>query len=335
MIPSTQAQVAPPSPFSQRALSAEFWANYGFPMVFVLIAAVFAVSNPRFLTLDNFLLIMLQASITAIAAIGAAMVFISGRIDISQGAIMALSAAVCASLYSTLGLPEAVAILLGILCGVGVGILGGLLIEVARIPAFIVTLAVLFIVRGAVLMALGGQSVLLPPDEAPILRMLGNGRIGGVIPVVVVIAIVLFLIFEFVLRRTTWGVHLYAVGSSAESAARAGIRTLRLRVTTYAIAGGLSACAGLVLLGRLGAAPSELGMGQEFFIITAVVLGGVSVYGGKGKLWRGFMGAVFIAMLANGLVMMNVSAYFQQIVIGAALIIALLLDRIGAEENSH
>jgi len=286
-----QALIVTRPPFSGITLRAEFWAKYGFPLVFVLIATLFAISNPRFLTLDNFLLILLQASITAIAAIGAALVFISGRIDISQGAVMALSAAVCASIYTTLGLPEAVAMSLGIICGVGIGFLGGLLIEVARIPAFIVTLAVLFIVRGAVLMALGGQSVLLPPGEASILRMLGTGRIGGVVPVVVVVAVVLFLVFEFVLRRTTWGVHLYAVGSSAESAARAGIRTLRLRVTAYAIAGGLSACAGLVLLGRLGAAPSELGMGQEFFIITAVVLGGVSVYGGKGKLWRGFRGS--------------------------------------------
>lgn len=335
MIYNKPSQMVTPSLLSQRTFRAEFWANYGFPIVFVLIAAVFAISNPRFLTVENFFLILLQASITAIAAIGAAMVFISGRIDISQGAVMALSAAVCASLYTTMGLPEPVAILLGITCGVVVGVSAGLLIEVARIPAFIVTLAVLFIVRGAVLMALGGQSVLLPPGEASILRTLGNGRIGGIIPVVVVVALVLYLVFEFVLRRTTWGVHLYAVGSSAESAARAGIRTLRLRVTAYAIAAGLSGCAGLVLLGRLGAAPSELGTGQEFFIITAVVLGGVSVYGGKGKLWRGFMGAIFIAMLANGLVMMNVSAYFQQIVIGAALIIALLLDRIGAEDNSH
>ena len=317
------------------APGAEFWARYGFPMVFVAIAAVFAASNPRFLTLDNAFLILLQASVTAIAAIGATMVFIGGRIDISQGAVMALSAAVCASLYSTLGVPEPVAMALSVLCGAGIGLMIGFLSEVARIPAFIVTLAALFIVRGAVLMALGGQSVLLPSGGAHILRVLGNGRIAGVVPVVVVVAVALFIVFAFVLRRTTWGVDLYAVGSSAESAARAGIRTRRLRITAYAIAGALSACAGLVLLGRLGAAPSELGVGQEFFIITAVVLGGVSVYGGKGELWRSYMGAVFIAMLANGLVMMNVSAYFQQIVVGSALIIALLLDRIGAEDSAH
>lgn len=322
-------------PLSSVLRSSEFWARYGFPLVFLVIAAVFAVSSPRFLTLNNVLLIVLQASVTGIAAIGATMVFISGRIDISQGAVMALSAAVCASLYTTLGVPEPIAMVLGILCGAGIGFLNGVFSEVARIPAFIVTLAALFVVRGAVLLALGGQSVLLPSDGAPILRMLGNGRIGGVVPVVIVVAVALFATFAFVLRRTTWGVHLYAVGSSAESAARAGIRTRRLRITACAIAGALSAFTGLVLLGRLGAAPSELGMGQEFFIITAVVLGGVSVYGGKGELWRSFMGAVFIAMLANGLVMMNVSAYFQQIVVGSALIIALLLDRIGAEDSAH
>lgn len=323
------------SSFLRGAPGAEFWTKYGFPVVFVVIAAVFAISSPRFLTPSNVLLILLQASVTAIAAIGATMVFISGRIDISQGAVMALSAAVCASVYTSLGMPEPIAMLLGILCGAGVGFLNGYFSEIARIPAFIVTLAALFIVRGVVLMALGGQSVLLPSDGAPILRMLGNGRIGGVVPVVVVVAIALFFIFAFVLKRTTWGVHLYAVGSSAESAARAGIRTRRLRMTAYVIAGALSAFAGLVLLGRLGAAPSELGVGQEFFIITAVVLGGVSVYGGKGDLWRSFMGAAFIAMLANGLVMMNVSAYFQQIVVGAALLIALLIDRIGAEDSAH
>ncbi len=313
---------------------ADFWAQYGFPLVFVVIAVVFAISNPRFLTVNNFLLILLQASVTSIAAIGATMVFISGRIDISQGAVMALSAAVSASLYSTLGVSEAVAMVLGVLSGAAVGFTNGLLTEIARIPAFIVTLAALFIVRGAVLMALGGQSVLLPSDGAHILRALGSGRIAGSIPVVTVVALTLFLVFAFVLRRTTWGVHLYAIGSSAESAARAGIRIRRIRITAYSFAGALSAFAGLVLLGRLGAAPSELGVGQEFFIITAVVLGGVSVYGGKGELWRSFMGGVFIAMLANGLVMMNVSAYFQQIVVGSALIIALLFDRIGSEDTA-
>jgi ribose transport system permease protein len=313
----------------------EFWPRYGFPVVFVLVAIVFAISSPRFLTIDNMLLIVLQASVTAIAAIGATMVFVAGRIDISQGAVMALSAAVCASLYSNLGLPEPLAMLLALLCGALIGLLNGVFSETARIPAFIVTLATMFIVRGAVLMALGGQSVLLPSNGAAILRTLGNGRIGGVVPVVVVVAIVLFLAFGFILRRTTWGVHLYATGSSAESAARAGIRIRRLRITAYALAGALSGFSGLVLLGRLGAAPSELGTGQEFFVITAVVLGGVSVYGGKGELWRSFMGAVFIAMLANGLVMMNVSAYLQQIVVGTALIVALLLDRIGAEDSTH
>jgi ribose transport system permease protein len=328
-------KTVPLSSFSQSMFGAEFWSKYGFPLVFLLIAAVFAISSPRFLSLDNALLILLQASVTAIAAIGATIVFICGRIDVSQGAVMALSAAVCATLYTTVGLPEPLAMVLGVLSGAGIGFLCGVLAEIARIPAFIVTLAALFIVRGAVLLALGGQSVLLPSGGGEILRLLGNGRIAGVVPVVVVLAIALYVVFAFVLRRTTWGVHLYAVGSSAESAARAGIRTRRLRITAYTIAGALSACSGLVLLGRLGAAPSELGMGQEFFIITAVVLGGVSVYGGKGELWRSFMGAVFIAMLANGLVMMNVSAYFQQIVVGSALIIALLLDRIGAEDTAH
>lgn len=326
----------PASSFLRGALPATaFWSRYGFPLVFLIILVVFAVSNPRFLTVNNALLVLSQASITGIAAIGATMVFISGRIDISQGAVMALSAAVCAALYAALDVPEPIAMLAGILSGAGIGLLNGVFSEVARIPAFIVTLAALFIVRGAVLMALGGQSVLLPPEGADLLRLLGNGRIGGVVPVVVIVAAVLFVLFAFVLRRTTWGVHLYAVGSSAESAERAGIRTRRLRITAYVIAGAMSALTGLILLGRLGAAPSELGVGQEFFIITAVVLGGVSVYGGKGELWRSFLGAVFIAMLANGLVMMNVSAYFQQIVVGSALLIALLLDRIGAEDTAH
>lgn len=326
----------PASSFLRGALPATaFWSRYGFPLVFLIILVVFAVSSPRFLTVNNALLVLSQASITAIAAIGATMVFISGRIDISQGAVMALSAAVCAALYAALDVPEPIAMLAGILSGAGIGLLNGVFSEVARIPAFIVTLASLFIVRGAVLMALGGQSVLLPPEGADLLRLLGNGRIGGVVPVVVIVAAVLFVLFAFVLRRTTWGVHLYAVGSSAESAERAGIRTRRLRITAYVIAGAMSALTGLILLGRLGAAPSELGVGQEFFIITAVVLGGVSVYGGKGELWRSFLGAIFIAMLANGLVMMNVSAYFQQIVVGSALLIALLLDRIGAEDTAH
>lgn len=300
----------------------------------VLAAAVFGLINPAFFTLDNALLVLQQASIDAVAAIGLTLVLISGGIDISQGSVMALGAAGAAAAITTFGWAEPVAIAFGLSLGVGVGLFNGLFAERARIPAFIVTLAALFVVRGLVLIYLGGQALVLPSGSAPVLRAIGTGRAAG-IPIAVIVTLGLYLIGAFIMHRTVWGLRTYAVGSSAESASRAGVRTSRQRVSIYAVAGLMSALAGLILLGRLGSAPSELATGREFFVITAAIVGGTSVYGGRGKLWRSCLGAAFIAMLANGLVIANVPAFYQQVAVGMVLIVALLLDRLGAEEGGH
>lgn len=312
----------------------QFWATFGVPIAMVVAAILFGVSNQRFFTTDNILLILQQSSVDAIAAIGLTMLLISGGIDISQGAVMALAAAGAAAAITNFGWPEPLALAFGIVLGVVVGLVNGLFAEKAKVPAFIVTLAALFIVRGVVLIYLEGQAIVLPTGGATILRTLGTGRWAG-IPIAVLFTLTLYAIFGLIMARTVFGLRTYAIGSSAESASRAGIRTSRQRIAMYALAGGFSAIAGLLLLGRLAASPSELGQGREFFVITAAVVGGASVYGGRGRLWRSFMGAIFVAMLANGLVIANVPAFYQQITVGVVLLAALLLDRIGAEEGRH
>jgi ribose transport system permease protein len=298
------------------------------------LALFFALSSPAFLTVDNLLLILQQCSIDAIAAIGLTMVLIGAGIDISQGSVMALAAMVAAIAMVNLRWPELVAILLGLMAGALVGLVNGFFAEKARIPAFIATLASLFVVRGIVMAYLGGQSIGLPLGVGDILRTLSVDRTLG-IPNAVILTVILYLVAGLVMRRTVWGMRTYAVGSSSESASRAGVRVDRQRISIYIVAGTLSALAGLLLLGRLGSAPSELAQFREFYVVTAAIVGGTSVYGGRGKIWRSFMGAFFISMLANGLVIANVPAFYQQIAVGLALIFALVLDRLGADDDRH
>lgn len=319
-----------------RSLSSpDFWSTYGIPTAIVVLGAVFAWRNSTFLTGDNLLLIVQQASPDAIAAIGLTIVLIAGGIDISQGATMALAAATTASAMSRYGWPAWASLLAALAMGLLVGLINGTLIEKGKIPGFIVTLASLFIIRGIVLVYLDGQSQPLPPEGAGLVRDFANARLFDTVPVAAVVAVALYVVMTVVLRKTVWGMRVYAAGSSAESASRAGVRVPRLRAGVFALAGLFSAIAGVMLLGRLGSAPSELAVGREFYIVTAVVVGGTSLYGGKGRLWRSFMGAFLVAMLANGLVVSRVAAFYQQIVIGAVLLVALLLDRIGAEGGGN
>lgn len=311
-------------------LGNDFWARYGVPLALVALIVFFTLWSPTFMTDSNVMNILRQSSVLAIAAIGATIVLISGGIDISQGAIMALAGIIVVVGIQTMGVPEVPSLLIALVAATLVGLVNGLLAERVRIPAFIATLGTALVVRGIGFVYTDGRSIGFGRGEAAtgaFIQWLGKGFIGP-LPVPVVLMAILYVIAGLVMQRTTWGMHTYAIGSSERAARVAGLRVTRHRIQVYMLAGMLSGLAGVILAGRLGSASPSLGAGIEFDILTAVVLGGTSIYGGKGNIFRTLIGALFLATLTNGLILMNVPTFYQQISVGVVLLAALTLDRL-------
>lgn len=297
------------------------------PAALVAMAVYFGASSTTFLTFDNLFVILRQTAVLGVAAIGATMILIAGRLDISQGAVIAASGITCVTLLEK-GAPAALAVLGALALGALLGLGNGLLTEGLRIPGFIATLATALVIRGAAQLSTDGQSIAAPYEEDgfDLLSWLGVGDLGP-IPVAVVLTLVLYVVAWFVLRRTAWGLHVYAIGSSAKAARTAGLPIRRQAIQIFVVAGALSALAGVLLAGRLGSGAPSNGTGAEFDIFAAVVLGGTSLFGGRGSVLRTLLGIVFLATLSNGLVILNVSSYVQGIATGAVLLVALAVDR--------
>lgn len=302
------------------------------PAALVLMIVVFAATSTTFFTIDNMFVILRQSAVLGVAAIGGTMILIAGRLDISQGAIIAAAGIVCVSLMQA-GVPAAWAMLAAVALGALLGWGNGLLAEGLKIPGFIATLATALVIRGAALFFTGGQSIAAPTDAGfDLLSWVGVGSIGPV-PVSVILVLVAYAIAWFVMRKTAWGMRIYAIGSSARASRTAGIRVRRQAIEIFIVAGALSAVAGILLAGRLGSAAPSNGTGAEFDIFAAVVLGGTSLFGGRGSVMRSLLGIVFLAVLSNGLVILNVSSYVQGIATGVVLIIALGIDRWRARDD--
>ena len=207
------------------------------------------------------------------------------------------------------------------------GLANGFLAEIVRIPAFIATLGTALVIRGVAFVSTEGRCIGLSGESGELLKELGRGFIGP-LPVPVIVMVILYGVATWVMSRTTWGLHTYAVGSAEKAARIAGVRVTRHRIEVYAVGGLLAGLAGVVLAGRLASAAPGLATGAEFDIITAVVLGGTSIYGGRGNVLRTLVGAIFLATMTNGLVLMNVPSFYQTITVGAVLLVALSLDRL-------
>lgn len=313
-----------------RFWSGNFWSRFGVPLVLLLMYVVFSLTADVFLTGNNIINILRQASVVAIAAVGATIVLISGGIDISQGALMALAGIAAVVLVQNFGLPDGVGIIAGLGLAAIAGMINGVLAERIRIPAFIATLGTSFVVRGICFVYTEGRSIGFGRGDqirGEFAQWIGKGFIGP-IPVPVMVMLLIYLVAAVVMQRSVWGLHTYATGSSERAARVAGLRVQRHRIMVYTLAGLLSGMAGIVLAGRLGSASPQLGNGAEFDILTAVVLGGTSIYGGRGNVARTLLGALFLATLTNGLILLNVPTFYQQIVVGIMLLGALTVDRI-------
>ncbi|MGW7230847.1 ABC transporter permease/substrate-binding protein [Streptomyces cyaneofuscatus] len=294
----------------------------------VLVVAMSLLSGD-FLTTQNLLNVGVQAAVTAILAFGVTFVIVSAGIDLSVGSVAALSATVLAWSATSAGVPVVLAVVLAIVTGIACGFVNGALISYGKLPPFIATLAMLSIARGLSLVISQGSPIAFPDSVSRLGDML-----GGWLPVPVLVMIAMGLITALILGRTFIGRSMYAIGGNEEAARLSGLRVKRQKIVIYALSGLFAAVAGIVLASRLVSAQPQAAQGYELDAIAAVVIGGASLAGGVGKASGTLIGALILAVLRNGLNLLSVSAFWQQVVIGVVIALAVLLDTLRRKAGS-
>ena len=298
--------------------------DLGALIALVLLVVVIGIISPDFRTVSNFLSLLRQSSINGLIAFGMTCVILTGGIDLSVGSTLALSTALCAGLIKG-GMPVELALILALAIGTALGLISGILVTKGRLQPFIATLVTMTVYRGLTMIYMDGKPISGLGDSFA-LKFVGKGKIFG-IPVPVILFIIIFAVFMFLLEKTVFGRRVYATGSNAQAAKLAGVNIARTKLAVYAISGVMAALSGLILLSRLGSAQPNLGEGYELDAIASVALGGTSMNGGRGRIWGTFVGVLIIAVLNNGLNILGVSSYYQDVVKGIVILIAVLSDR--------
>lgn len=285
---------------------------------------VITILNPLFIDTSNLMNLLRQVSINALISFGMTFVILTGGIDLSVGSLLALSSVLMAGLIKG-GMDPVMAMVLCCLIGTALGAVNGIIITAGRVAPFIATLATMTIFRGATLVYTDGKPISGLTDN-PIFTGFGVGDIGGV-PVPALTMFFFFFLFWFVLTKTPLGRKTYAVGGSEKVSFIAGISISKVKVFAYAVTGLMCAVAGIIITSRLNSAQPTAGTGYELDAIAAVVLGGTSLVGGKGRITGTLIGALIIGTLTNGLNILNVSSFYQQVVKGVVILLAVLMDR--------
>ena len=311
-----------PSNNKPSSLILEFLRRYSVFLILIGIATIFALGSERFLTTSNLLNIALQTSIIAIVAIGMTFTILTAGIDLSVGSVMALSGALAAGLAVRQELGTFAGIALALAVGGGIGLINGLLIVKGKMPPFVATLAMLAVARGLTLVYTDGRPI-SGIDESFI--FLGGGEVLGLPMPVILLAIVLIVAF-IILRYTRFGMHVLATGGNEEISRLAGIKTARVTLGVYVISGLTAALGGILLVARLWSAQPNAAAGWELDAIAAPVLGGVSLFGGVGSITGTVVGAFILGILSNGLNLLGVQSFYQQVIKGVVLILAIMLD---------
>jgi len=296
--------------------------NIGIYMFLVGLIMFFALLTPAFLTFDNFIVILRQISIIGICAFGETFVVIAGGIDLSVGSTVALSGVIAASLAKFLNVPVPIAFLAGIVAGSVCGLLNGILTTKMKIPSIIVTLGTLTIIRGVAFITVGGNTVFGMPLTY---RILGRNYIGF-IPIPVLILIIAFAVFFVILNSLSFGRYVYAIGSNEEAAVISGVAVNKIKTAVFVLCGLMAGIGGAILSSRLDSGQAATAQGLELDVLTAVVLGGVSISGGKGRLESVFVGVLIIGILANGMILLNIQHFYQLVIKGVVLLLAVGLD---------
>lgn len=288
----------------------------------VILCVVITFVSPAFMTLSNITNVFTQVSTNAIIAVGMTFVILTGGIDLSVGSTVAISGALAASIIKSTN-NIFLAVLAAGVVGIVIGLINGLLISKGKLQAFIATLATMTIFRGATLVFTNGTPISKLPEK---FVEIGNGKLGF-IPIPVIITVIVLVIAIYVLTQTRFGRYLYALGGNEDSARLSGINTTKIKTLVYVISGFASSIAGVIIASRIGSASPNAGTGFELDAIAAVVIGGTSLAGGEGRITGTIIGALIIGVLNNGLNLMNVSPFYQSIVKGLVILIAVLLDK--------
>jgi putative xylitol transport system permease protein len=320
-----------PASINFQGAAAEYGRKYGILIALLLVCAVLSFLSEFFLTQRNILNVLRQASINGILAIGMTFVILARGIDLSVGSVVALAGVVSASLATTAATagvagapyPVLLALLAGLAVGIAAGWICGVLVAFFNVPAFVATLGMLSAARGLTLLYAGGRPI---PSLTPEYRFIGTGDILG-IPMPIILFGLVFIIAYIVLSSTRFGRHVYAVGGNPHAARVSGINVKRVRLAVYIISGALAGLAGMILAARTGSALTQAGIAYELDAIAAVVIGGTSLSGGVGRVTGTLIGALLISVVNNGLDLMGVESYYQQVIKGVLIVGAVMLDQ--------
>ncbi len=300
-----------------------FINNKGILCVLVLLCVIVTFATDKFLTTNNIVSVLRQISINTYIALGMTFIIILGHIDLSVGAIVAMSGTLTVGFIVNQGIPMGLAILFGILFGVIAGFVSGSVVAHFRVPAFIITMAMMNICRGIPYVYSGGQSTRI---NNKFFAEIGTGYLFNTIPLPVVYMVILIVVFSFMLGKTKFGTYIYAIGGNREAARLSGVPIKKVEIAVFTLSGFLSAFAGLVLCSRMYSGQPSVGDGYELDAIAACVLGGTSMSGGRGRISGTVIGAMVIGIISNGLNLIGVSSYWQLIVKGLIIACAVLLD---------
>ncbi|OSQ41860.1 sugar ABC transporter permease [Thalassospira sp. MCCC 1A01428] len=305
--------------------------RYGILIALVVLCIVLSIVSDNFLSSRNIINVLRQTSINGILAIGMTFVILTRGIDLSVGSVVALAGVVSASFATTSAsgfIPGApymplIPLVIGVLTGVAMGALSGIAVARYAVPAFVATLGMLSAARGLTLIYAGGRPI---PALTDGYRWMGTGDIIG-IPIPIILFALVFIVSHFVLTRTRFGRHIYAVGGNPHAAKVSGLSVNRIRFCVYLISGALAGIAGMVLAARTGSALPQAGVAYELDAIAAVVIGGTSLAGGVGRVSGTVIGALLIGVMNNGLDLLGVESYYQQVIKGGLIVAAVMLDR--------
>ncbi|RKT82296.1 monosaccharide ABC transporter membrane protein, CUT2 family [Saccharopolyspora antimicrobica] len=289
----------------------------------IVVFVVLSIIAPSFLTADNLFNLGSQTSVNAVMAVGVTLVIITGGIDLSVGSVAALSGVIGVLLMAEYGFNPLIGILGGIAVGAVAGLVNGLLVSVVGLPPFIATLGMLSVGRGLVLIATGAVAVFGAPES---FRLLGQGVINA-IPIPVVLIAVVAVLGHLVLTRTRLGRYAYVMGSNMEAARLSGVPVKRYTTLVYVLSGALAGLGGMIAASRINSGQPNFGEGLELDVIAAVVIGGASLFGGRGTVLGSLIGAFLVAVIRNGAVQLNIGTFYQNVLIGVIIWLAVWWDR--------
>ncbi|MBP2033510.1 ribose transport system permease protein [Clostridium algifaecis] len=291
-------------------------------LALIALCILISIVSPRFLTISNISNVLTQVSVNAIIAIGMTFVILTGGIDLSVGSILAICGAVSAVIVNSTG-SIFLAVTIPIIIGAAIGLFNGFFISKCRLQAFVATLATMTIFRGLTYVYTNGNPV---SSLTNTYNNIANAKIG-IIPLPVIFTIIITIIAYYFLNKTRFGRHLYAVGGNEDSARLSGIKTIKIKTIVYVVCGAAAGLSGIIATSRIGSASPNAGTGFELDAIASVVIGGTSLLGGEGSVLGTIIGALIIGVLNNGLNLLNVSPFYQQIVKGVVILLAVLADK--------